>query len=109
MGIVNNGKEFNGQKVGYSIDDNGYSIYLDNKVWITQPEPFAKLYVKDGSYEDNAKAQIEELCQNLQPTTIVEDRVSDLEGYAADLLYQVCLLQLGASDDDVSINKKGGE
>lgn len=105
MGIVDSGKEFNGQKVGYSIDDNGYSIYLDNKVWITQPEPFAKLYVEDGSYEDNAKAQIEELCQNLQPTPTVEDRVSELEGYTAELLYQVCLLQLGTSDADASIEQ----
>lgn len=108
--MIDSGKENNGKKISYEILENGYEIYLDGKLWITQPEPFAKLFVSDGSYEDNAKAHIEELCQNLAPAPIVEDRVSDLEDYAADLLYQVCLLQLGTSDDDVSIDdKKGGE
>lgn len=40
-----------------------------------------------------------------EPEQPVEEKVSDLQGYTADLLYQVCLLQLGTSDDDVSINK----
>lgn len=40
-----------------------------------------------------------------EPDLPTEERVSNLEGYAADILYQVCLLQLGTSDDDVSINK----
>ena len=105
MGVIDSGKELDGQKVGYSIDNNGYSIYLDGKAWITQPEPFAKLYVEDGSYEDNAKAQIEELTTPVDPQPTTEERVSDLEGYTADLLYQVCLLQLGTSNDDISINK----
>ena len=103
--IIDSGKTFNEQKVGYSIEDNGYSIYLDEKIWITQPEPYAKLYIADGSYEDNAKAQIEELTTPVEPQPTTEERVSDLEGYTADLLYQVCLLQLGTSNDDISINK----
>lgn len=37
-----------------------------------------------------------------EPTT--EQKVSDLEDYTADLLYQVCLMQLGTSDDDVAID-----
>lgn len=41
----------------------------------------------------------------VEPEPPVEEKVSDLQGYTADLLYQVCLLQLGASNDDVSINK----
>lgn len=100
MNIIDSGKELNGQKVGYSIDDNGYSIYLDNKLWITQPEPYANLYVANGSYEDNAKAQIEELTTPVEPQPTTEDRVSDLEDYTADILYQVCLLQLGVDDTD---------
>ena len=40
-----------------------------------------------------------------EPEPPVEEKVSDLQDYTADLLYQVCLLQLGTSDDDVSINK----
>ena len=41
----------------------------------------------------------------VEPEPLVEEKVSDLQDYTADLLYQVCLLQLGTSDDDVSINK----
>ena len=33
------------------------------------------------------------------------DTNESLADYASDLLYQVCLLQLGTSDDDVSINQ----
>lgn len=40
-----------------------------------------------------------------EPEPPVEEKVSDLQDYTADILYQVCLLQLGTSDDDVSINK----
>lgn len=47
----------------YEIKDNGYIINRDGRHWISQPEPYAKLYVADGSYEDNAKAQCEELCK----------------------------------------------
>lgn len=31
----------------------------------------------------------------------VEERVSELEVYSADLLYQVCLLQLGVTEEDL--------
>lgn len=44
-----------------------------------------------------------------EPEPTMEQKVSDLQDYTADLLYQVCLLQLGTSDYDVSTNKKGGE
>lgn len=35
------------------------------------------------------------------PEPTIEERVSDLEAYSADLLYQVCLLQLGVTEDDL--------
>ena len=41
----------------------------------------------------------------IEPEPPIEEKVSDLEDYTATLLYQVCLLQLGTSDDDVSTNK----
>lgn len=41
----------------------------------------------------------------IEPEPPIEEKVSDLQDYTADLLYQVCLLQLGTSDGDVSINK----
>lgn len=47
----------------YEIKDNGYAINRDGRPWISQPEPYAKLYKADGTYEDNAKAQCEELCK----------------------------------------------
>jgi len=36
-----------------------------------------------------------------EPEPTVEDRVSELEVYSADLLYQVCLLQLGVTEEDL--------
>ena len=52
-----------GAVLTYEIKDNGYTINRDGRPWISQPEPYAKLYVAGGSYEDNAKAQCEELCK----------------------------------------------
>lgn len=51
-------------KLTYKILDNGYQILKDDKVWIEQVEPFIPDNTK--SYEENAKAQIEEL---LNPPT----------------------------------------
>ena len=60
-----------GAELTYEIKENGYTINRDGRPWISQPEPYAKLYIADGSYEDNAKAQCEELCKPSEP---VEDK-----------------------------------
>lgn len=44
---------------------------------------------KDGFYKNK---------DYIEPEPPVEEKVSDLQDYAADILYQVCLLQLGVDD-----------
>lgn len=48
-------------KLSYEIKDNGYEIFLDNNLWITQYEPYAKVFKADGTYEENCLLQLEEL------------------------------------------------
>lgn len=59
--MIDSGKTINGKVVTYEVVDNGYNIYLDGGLWITQPKPYDKLYVPNGTYEENALAQIETL------------------------------------------------
>ena len=73
--IIDTGKTFNDKKVGYSIGDNGYTIYLDENTWITQPDPYGKLYVTGGSYEENCLAHIEEICNPTEPEPTTEERL----------------------------------
>jgi len=61
-----------GATLTYEIKENGYTINRDGRPWISQPEPYAKLYIADGSYEDNAKAQCEELCKPSEPVNVKE-------------------------------------
>ena len=79
--IIDSGKTFGGKQVGYSVEDNGYTIYLDGVVWISQPDPYGKILVPDGSYEDNALAQIEEI---VNPPTPVPTETEQLR---ADIDY----------------------
>ena len=84
MSIIDTDQTFNNKKVGYSIEENGYSIYLDKNLWISQPDPYGKLYVPDGSYEDNALAQIEEICNPPEPEPTAEDQLrADVDYIAA--------------------------
>lgn len=82
--IINTGKTLNDKKVGYSIENNGYTIYLDENAWITQPDPYGKLYVPDGSYEDNALAHIEEIYNPPEPESTPEEQLrADVDYLAA--------------------------
>lgn len=82
--IIDTGKTFNDKKVEYSIEDNGYTIYLDENAWITQPDPYGKLYVTDGSYEENCFAQIEEICNPPEPEPTTEEQLrADVDYLAA--------------------------
>ena len=65
----------------YEVTENGYFIFINGKKVIHQYEP----YIPDPSksYEENAKAQIEELKQadlrREEEKTEVEKRISNLE------------------------------
>ena len=76
---------------GYAVEDVGDVKVPDD--YLTKRYCYTK---ENGFFVDQNWTEPE-------PTT--EQKVSDLQDYTADLLYQVCLLQLGTSDDDVSINK----
>lgn len=60
--MVDTGKELNGEKLFYEVVSNGYIIYLHGKPWIKQLEPYGKIYLPNASYEENALAQIENIC-----------------------------------------------
>lgn len=80
-------KTSDGAVLTYEIKENGYTINRDGRPWISQPEPYAKLYKANGSYEDNAKAQCEELCKPSESTS--EDRMDEVYGALDDLAQTV--------------------
>ena len=47
--------------ITYKVFDDGYDIYLNGELWITQRAPYDKMFVPDGTYEDNAKEQIKQI------------------------------------------------
>ena len=84
MMLIDSGKTFAGQKVEYSIESDGYSIYLDGKEWVKQRDPYGKIFVPDGTYEDNALAQIEEICNPAEPAPTKEEQLrADIDYIAA--------------------------
>lgn len=70
--------EYNGQEVSYTIEENGYTIYLGGKPWISQHEPY--IPNKALSYEENAIAQIEDIIASAKNS---DDEVSTEEMAAA--------------------------
>ena len=62
--MVNTSKFLDGKELSYEVLENGYNIYLGGRLWITQPAPYDKNFVPDGTYEENALAQIETLIPN---------------------------------------------
>ncbi len=68
-------KTSDGATLDYVIKSNGYDIHRNGRPWISQPEPYAKLYVPNGSYEDNAKKQCEELCKPVEQKPIEPEEV----------------------------------
>jgi hypothetical protein len=86
-------KTEDGAELTYEIKDNGYTINRDGRPWISQPEPYAKLFVPNGTYEDNAKAQIEELCKPSEPTS--EDKMDEIYSALDDLAQTVESLTKG--------------
>lgn len=90
-----------GALLTYEIKENGYTINRDGRPWISQPEPYAKLYVADGSYEDNARMQCEELCKPSEPA---EDKMDEVYGALDDLQSQVDELATGL--DEIASTKE---
>lgn len=97
---------FNGSTVGYEVADDGYDIYLGDKKWITQHEPYIP-YPSLG-YEGSCLKQIEDLCAPRPdgiPEQTMEERLSALEEENAmlsatldDILTNVIPMMTGESE-----------
>lgn len=70
------------KKVSYELFEDGYKIYLDGVAWIHQYEPY--IPDKKLSYEENAIAQIEEICKPVKEPS-VDVRIAELESQLAEL------------------------
>lgn len=47
--------------ISYEIVENGYNIYYDGQVWITQREPYGKIFKPKDSYEENCIEQLKSI------------------------------------------------
>ena len=76
--------------VGYEIGENGYNIYLGDKLWISQSEPYIP-YPELG-YEGSCLKQIQELTAT--PTEDVQNQASveELQAEIAEL--KECILEM---------------
>ena len=81
----------------YKIKENGYEIYKDGNLWISQYEPY--IPNPNLSYEENAIKQIEELNNPIIDETlesrvnILEEQNNQQEEIIASLTYEVMMLQ----------------
>lgn len=51
------------KKFTYKVFDDGYDIYRDGEIIITQRVPYDKMFLPNGTYEENAEAHIATLDQ----------------------------------------------
>lgn len=68
--------------ISYKILDNGYEIYLDGVLWITQYEPYGHPMDSSKSFEENCLLQIEEL-------TVVPEEPNNDYGVPNDTYNQI--------------------
>lgn len=80
------------EEISYEIVENGYEIYKEGRKWITQPEPYAKLYIPNGTYEENCLAQLEEITRPAEEPMSEYDR-----GYEQAILD---MLELGEESEE---------
>lgn len=79
--MINTNKMFDNKPIAYEILSDGYEIYLDGKIWISQRGQYSKPVDKSLSYEENCLAQIEEITRPPEPANIDEllEEVSRVE------------------------------
>ena len=74
----------------YKLYDDGYDIVDENDaVILKQREPYAKVLIPNGTYEDNAKAQVDEL--NAPPEPYVPTNEEKLR---ADIDFMALMLDV---------------
>lgn len=76
-------KQYN-EHISYEIADNGYAIYLDGQLWITQYAPFDKVFLPEGTHEENCLAQIDTIVN--PPEVNPMDNPAYAEGYEQAIL-----------------------
>lgn len=66
--MINTDKTIDGKAISYEIFDDGYEIYLDKVLWITQRGEYSKPIDREKSFEENCLLQIEEITTIPKPT-----------------------------------------
>ena len=80
--------------ITYKILNNGYEIYLDGKLWVSQIEPY--IPYPSLSYEEGCLKQIEEICSE-----------SSITGEHEDMVNRISALQeVNAMQEDIITNNK---
>ena len=76
--------KFNEMAVAYEVLEDGYDVYLDNNIWISQHEPY--IPYPNLSYEAGCLKQIEEICNVKEPQEDeTQQRLSALEAENTNL------------------------
>lgn len=61
-------------KLSYEIFKTGYDIFnryqSEEDPWITQRDPYGKIFVPDGTYEENALAQLKQITEPAEEVPI---------------------------------------
>lgn len=80
--------KYYGKDVSYEILDNGYNIYLDGALYITQPEPYIP-YPTLG-YEGSCLKQIEELVNEEGQNVGQSKPIEELQQQITDIQVALC-------------------
>lgn len=59
--MIETEKTFDNKPIAYEIKTDGYEIYLDGQLWISQRGQYSKPVDKSKTYEENCLAQIENI------------------------------------------------
>ncbi len=81
------------EQYSYEILENGYDIYKDDRKIIEQHDPYGKLFVSGGSYEENCIKQLDEMTAPVpEPEPSPEGGL--METNRADLDYLALMLDI---------------
>lgn len=71
--------EIDGRKITYNVTDDGYDIYLDGVIWITQHGDCGKPMNGSLSYEENCILQIEDIVKSNEAAKNPQDPMADVK------------------------------
>ena len=85
----------------YEIFDDGYDIYFQDKLYMTQRIPYDKVFLPNGTYEENVIKQLEDLTAPVpEPPTPL-----DIQNQA-DLEYMALMLDVDLPSQDKENNEE---